>query len=88
MNANRDLKTERKLFELKTRLVNQFMSKENDPNLYLPIQAVASDALEQASLSPLPLIVYPILFEAKSEAVLESNRLKTKCQKEHLTLSS
>jgi hypothetical protein len=69
---------EREAYQLKERLVKNVFDHISDKSLHTQIQMVANDALTTASLTPLPLLVLPFIFEEKVEAVFEAHGKKDK----------
>jgi hypothetical protein len=82
MNAKQILPIEQelKLHELKNRVIRNFL--DENPDLVLSIQLVANDAVTIASLTPLPLLVLPLLIEEKVEAVIAAKERKEEAREQ------
>jgi len=70
------IRLEREVYQLKERLVKNVVNRIADKSLHMEIQMVANDALATASLTALPLLVLPFVFEEKVEAVFEAHGKK------------
>jgi len=74
------------LERLKERLLGEFLQSNTDPAQNTPLRRAANDAAALVWLTPVPLLLFPALFEEKARAALIQRGRQARVRRRSLNL--
>jgi hypothetical protein len=74
------------LEQLKERLLRQYLQNNPSPDQNAPLRRAANDAAALAWLTPVPLLLFPALFEEKARAALVQRGRQARVRQRSLNL--
>ena len=74
------------LEQLKERLLRQYLQNNPGPDQNAPLRRAANDAAALAWLTPVPLLLFPALFEEKARAALVQRGRQARVRQRSLNL--